>query len=139
MIGSVYLGSWRVSDSGLLNLSGLDACLTNLFHEEGIVIHGEQPMLPVLYGDGVFPNLPTILPRYNDPSVDERRINTRLASVRQNIEHIFGLHGNLFQLFKLPDRFKLLHQGHDAFQLIFNSFLPCFPLSPSLVLLLYNC
>ena len=57
MIGSIYIGSWRVSDSGLLNLSGLDQCLTTMFHEEGVMIGGDIPTLPVLYGDGVFPCL----------------------------------------------------------------------------------
>ena len=123
MIGSIYLGSWRVSDSGMLNLSGLDNYLTTLFHENEIIIPGNIPTLPVVYGDGVFPCLPTILPRYNNPNVDERRINTRLSSIRQNIEHIFGVHKNIFQLFNRPEKFKLLHQGQDAIQLIFNSFL----------------
>ena len=33
MIGSVYVGSWRESDSGLLNMSGLDSYLSDLFRE----------------------------------------------------------------------------------------------------------
>ena len=33
MFGSIYVGSWRVSDSGLLNMSGLDSYLSNLFNE----------------------------------------------------------------------------------------------------------
>ena len=123
MIGSIFVGSWRVSDSGLLNLSGLDTYLSSIFHENGIIINGTELSYPVLYGDGVFPNLPTILPRYNNPSLNERRINTRLANVRQNIEHIFGLHRNVFALFKRPERFQLLHQGKEAVRLIFNSFL----------------
>ena len=135
IIGSIFLGSWRVSDSGLLNLSGLNSYLSSLFHENQIIINGTQPSYPVLYHDGVFPTLPTILPRYSNPTVNERRINTRLANVRQNIEHIFGLHNNLFKLFKYPERFQLLHQGEEAVELIFNSFLllngyTCFNTSP---------
>ena len=123
MIGSIYLGSWRVSDSGLLNLSGLDTYLSDLFSENNIIIPGNEPSYPVLYGDGVFPTLPTVLPRYSNPSQDERRINTRLSNARQNIEHIFGLHRNIFKLFDRPERFQLLHQGNEAVRLIFNSFL----------------
>ena len=81
MIGSVYLGSWRVSDPGLLNLSGRNTYLTNLFHESSIIVPGDTPSLTVLYGDGVFPCLPTKLPRYSDLNVNERRMNSRLASV----------------------------------------------------------
>ena len=123
MIGSIFLGSWRVSDCGILNLSGLDTYLSSLFHEHDMIIPGNQPSYPVAYGDGIFPILPTILPRYSSPSVNERRINTRLASARQNIEHIFGLHNNVFKLFKHSERFQLLHQGKEAVELMFNSFL----------------
>ena len=121
MIGSVYLGSWRASDSSLLNLSGLDNYLANLFNESSVIIPGYVSTLPVLYGDGIFSCLPTIHLRYSNHNVNERRINTRLSSIRQNIEHIFGVHKNTFHLFNRPERFKLLHQGVDATQLIFNS------------------
>ena len=135
MIGSIFIASWRVSDAGLLNLSGLNTYLSSLFHENNIIINGTEPSYPVLYGDGIFPNLPTILPRYSNPTVNEKRINTRLANVRQNIEHIFGLHKNVFKLFRHPDRFQLLHQGKEAMKLMFNSFLllncyTCFNTSP---------
>ena len=121
MIGSVYLGSWRVSDSSLLNLSRLNNYLTNLFHESSVIISVNDPTLPVLYGDEIFPCLPTILPRYSNLNVNERRINTRLSSIRQSIEHIFGIHKNTFHLFNQSERLKLLHQGVDAAQLIFDS------------------
>ena len=96
------MGSWRVSDSGLLNLSGLDQCLTAMFHDEGIIIDGEIPTLPALYTNDAFPCLPIILPRYSNPSVNKRRINTRLTSVRQNIEHVFGLHYNILKIIRHP-------------------------------------
>ena len=60
MIRSAYLESWPVNNSGLLNLSDLDTYLSNPFHDEGI------QSLSVSYGGGVFPNLVTILPRYNN-------------------------------------------------------------------------
>ena len=69
----------------------------------------------VLYDDNVFPNLSTILLRYNNPIINERRINTRLANVRQNIEHIFGLDRNIFKLFRYPERFQLLYQGKKIY------------------------
>ena len=123
MIGSIFIGSLRVSDSGLLNMSNLNSYLFDLFQELDITLPGESDMLPVLYGDGIFPVLQTILPRYSNPNVDESRINTRLSSIRQSIEHIFALHSNIFELFNQPKKFKLLHQGRDNIYLIFNSFL----------------
>ena len=92
--------------------------------------------LPVVYGDGIFSVLPIILQRYTNPSVDDNRINTRLVSVRQNIEHIFVLYSNVFELFNNPKRLKLLHCGKENVQLIFNLLLllncyKCFDGSPN--------
>ena len=75
------------------------------------------------------PILPTVLSRFTIPIADEDRINTRLASARQNIEHIFALHCNIFDLFHNPRHFQLLHYGKEV-HLIFNSFL---------LLNCYNC
>ena len=130
MVGSVFVGSLRVSDAGMLNMSALDTYLRSLFDDFHIVLPHANNMLPVVYGDGVFPALPTVVPRYSDPSPREQRINRILSSVRQNIEHYFGLHYNIFQLFNRPAHFRLLHEGKDAVYLFFNSFL---------LLNCYNC
>ena len=123
MIGSIFLGSWRNSDSGLLNMSNLNYYLVTLFAEHNIRLNNDSAPLPVVYGDGVFPLLPIILPRYVSAGEHERRINTRLAAVRQSIEHKFALYRNVFALFQQPQRFKLLHNGQDCVKIIFNSFL----------------
>ena len=104
MIGSVYLGVWRVSDSGLLNMSGLDSYLVSLFTEFEMKLVGAYDQFPALYGDGIFPQLATIVARYGMPNENEGRVNRRLASARQSIEHLFGLHKNLFGLFSIPQR-----------------------------------
>ena len=83
----------------------------------------EGGLLPCVYGDGIFPILLTVLPRYSNPSATETRINARLSSARQSIEHVFALHSNVFELFNHPEKFKLLYQGNEAVHLIFNSFL----------------
>ena len=36
MIGSVYIGAWRISDAGLLSMSDLDTYLSSLFNEYNI-------------------------------------------------------------------------------------------------------
>ena len=92
IFGSIYLASLRVSDSGLLNMSGLDNYLCSLFRDLNIRMVSAFDQFPALYGDGIFPQLATIVARYSSPDANEQRINVRLASVRQSIEHIFALH-----------------------------------------------
>ena len=51
MIGSLFLGSWRESDSGLLNMSGLDTYLSNLFREHNMEMPKAEYQFPAIYGD----------------------------------------------------------------------------------------
>ena len=120
MFGSIYIASLRVSDSGLLNMSGLDAYLSNLFREFNMQLINAFGQFPALYGDGIFPQLATIVARYATPNINERHINMRLSSVRQSIEHIFALHKNVFQLFSFPDRFRLMACGEECYRLVFD-------------------
>ena len=85
MIGSVYVSFFHVSDPGLLNMSNLNSYLINLSKENNISLPSINGELPAIYEDGIFPMLPTILPRFSNPTVNESRTNTRLASVQQNI------------------------------------------------------
>ena len=78
---------------------------------------------PATYGDGVFPKLNVVVARMDNVGEMGQRINTRMASIRQSIEHLFALHHNLFGLFNDATRFKLLVSGEEARRLIFNSFL----------------
>jgi hypothetical protein len=84
--------------------------------------------LPAVYGDGIFPQLGTIVARYNNASGIESVINKKMASVRQSMEHMFGLHKRTFNLFSIPNRFKLLVRGYEVYQLTLVSFfiLNCF-------------
>ena len=52
-----------------------------------------------------------------------RRINTRMASVRECIEHHFAIHHNIFAFFHDSTRLKLLVSGVEVTRMIFNSFL----------------
>ena len=83
---------------------------------------GTSNQFPAVYGDGIFPQLSTIVVRYSTPDDNEGQINTRLDSVRKIIEHIFSFHKNTFTLFLIPDRFCLLISGVKSSRLIFNSF-----------------
>lgn len=105
MIGSVYLASWRESDSGILNMSGLDQYLQELFAEFGITnLNGANTDGPALYGDGVFPQLSTLVRNQVNCGTDNDtstagRINTIMASAHEVIEHMYeliGLFSNCF-------------------------------------------
>ena len=123
MIGAIYLASWRVSDAGVYNMSGLDAYLSNLFREFQMGIPQAQGQYPALYGDGTFPWRATMVSRLQGNTIkSDRRINTLMSSVRQSVEHLFCLHKNIFKLFNQPERFRLLVHGNEARKLIFNSF-----------------
>ena len=122
MFGSVFIGSIRVSDSGLLNMSGLDTYLSSLFREFNMNIEQAYNQFPALYGDGVFPQLSTIVARFSNPSSDNDRLNVKMASVRQSIEHLFALHDQTFGLFSSFRRFQILLNGTEVSRIIMNSF-----------------
>ena len=114
MFGSVYIGPMRVSDVGLMNISDLDTYLSQLFREFSMHVCGASNQFPAVYGDRIFPQLSTTVARYLTPDKNEDRINTRLASVRQSIERIFGFHTNTFTLFSNTDRCCLLISGTES-------------------------
>ena len=82
VIGSVFITELRQNNSGLLNMIGLNDYLVGLL------------LGNLVYCDGLFANLATILPRYTNPTPEERLLNLKLASQRQCIEHVFGDHRN---------------------------------------------
>ena len=94
MFSSIYLASMRVSDSGLLHMSGLDNYLSSLFCELNITMINKFDQYPAVYGDNIFSQLATIVARYSSPNENENenRTNVHLSSMRQSIEHIFVLH-----------------------------------------------
>jgi hypothetical protein len=94
IIGSVFITELQQNDSGLLNMSGLNDYLVGLLSGNFV-----GQLLPCLYCDGIFANLARILPRYTNPTPEERLLNLKLASQRQCIEHVFGDHRNRFKLF----------------------------------------
>ena len=106
IIGSVFITEIRQNDSGVLNMSGLNDYLVGL-----LTGHLVGQLFPCLYCDGIFANLATIVPRYTNPTPEERLLNLKLASQRQCIEHVFGDHRNRFKLFSVPHYLRLFNQG----------------------------
>ena len=106
IIGSVFITEIRQNDSGVLNMSGLNDYLVGLL--SGNLV---GQLLPCLYCDGIFANHATILPRFTNPTPEERLLNLKLASQRQCIEHVFGDHRVRFKLFSVPHYLRLFNQG----------------------------
>jgi hypothetical protein len=106
IIGSVFITELRQNDSGVLNMSGLNDYLVGLL--SGNLV---GRLLPCLYCDGIFANLATIVPRYTNPSHEERVLNIKLASQRQCIEHVFGDHRIRYKLFSVPHSLRLFNNG----------------------------
>ena len=63
MFCSVYIGTLRVSDSDLINISGLNTYQSNSFREFNMTLEHAFSQFPALYGDAVFPQLATIVTR----------------------------------------------------------------------------
>jgi hypothetical protein len=106
VIGSVFITELRQNDIGVLNMSRLNDYLVGLL--SGNLV---GQLLPCLYCDGIFANLATILPRFTNPTHEQRLLNLKLASQRQCIEHVFGNHRNRFKLFSVPLYLRLFNQG----------------------------
>ena len=92
-------------------MSGLDTYMTSLFNEHNIRLPASLSQYPAVYGDSISPQLATIVVRYGLSNKNELRVNRRLASVRKSIEHIFTFHSNTFELFNIPNQFKMLLHG----------------------------
>lgn len=121
MIGSIFIASLRHNDNGILNMSNLANYLSELLSAFALPPSGR--FLPALYADGIFANLSTIIPRYRNADLDQRRINMRMSAMRQIIEHCLADHRNMFRLFTRPARLRLFFTGVYVRKLLLSSFL----------------
>jgi hypothetical protein len=129
MIGSVFIAALAHNDRGMVNLSGINEYLVALL--DGIFVPPDFQMYPAIYGDGIYQVLLCIISRFTgNLSAAEKALNIRMAGVRISIEHLFGLHHNLFALFNHPDLLRLYHRGPDIRNLTLMSFF---------ILNCYNC
>jgi hypothetical protein len=122
MVAGVFGASTSHNDRGVLNLSGIVEYLENILHPDYEMDGG---VLPALYGDAIFANVPhtTIVVRFNivgDAAEQEflRRLNYRMSGVRQGVEHMYGA---LFNL-KTTRHIKLFRYGETAYRLGVISF-----------------
>ena len=126
MVAGVYGKSTSHNDIGVLNLSGLVEYLENILHPDFEMDGG---VLPALYGDAIFVNVPhtTIVIQFNivgNAAEQEflRRLNFRMSGVRQSIEHMYGALFNLLHLLKTTRHIKLFRCGQTAYRLGVISF-----------------
>ena len=95
MIGSIFIGSMRHNDNGLQNMSGLNDYLFSILPPL-YQTPTHTNVFPALYGDGIFATLATIIGPYRAPNWEQRVVNTRMSSLREDIEHkfsqVFGLY-----------------------------------------------
>ena len=79
MIGSIYVSSLRNSDSGLLNLSGLNEYLEDLFRTENMFLPRAGNQFPAVYADGTFPQLSCVVATRRTGDDNAHRIATRMS------------------------------------------------------------
>lgn len=123
IIGSVFITELRQNDNGVQNISGLNNYLMDLLHGIFVGHSGDNDDLhPALYCNDIFAVLPTILPRFTNPTPDQHLLNLRLASLRQCIEHVFGDHWVRFKFFAVPYYLHLFNRGVKVRRLSLVSF-----------------
>jgi hypothetical protein len=102
------------------NLSGLNDYLMDLF--QGMEL-GDGHFLPSVFGDGIFQNLACIVPRYTGLLNEFQEFwNARMAALRIAIEHILGLHRNIFGVFSNHRLIRLLIGGEHWHKMTLMSF-----------------
>jgi hypothetical protein len=97
MIGTVFIASLRHNDNGLVNMSGLNEYLYNLFRDWNLEL--PNGLMPAMYGDAIFTNHETIISRNRNPTEAERLLDFRMSAQRIQVEHCFADHNNLFGMF----------------------------------------
>ena len=115
MIGSIFICSLRHNDNGVQNLSGLNdyllSMLQPLYHNQG------NPIYPAVYGDGIFSTLATIMKPYPNPNHEQRIVNTRLSSLREDIEHKFAQVFGLYHILNTQQQHHLFWNGEHVMKI----------------------
>ena len=113
MIGSIFICSLRHNDNGVQNLSGLNDYLLTLLDPLYQNEHGHN-IYPAVYGDGIFATLATIMKPFPNPNPEQRIVNTRFSSLREDIEHKFSQVFGLFRILNMQSRHHLFWNGEHV-------------------------
>jgi hypothetical protein len=118
MIGSIFICSLRHNDNGVQNLSGLNdhlvSILVPLYESNGNLIY------PAVYGDAIFTPLATITRPYPNPNHEQKIVNTRFSSLREDIEHKFAQIFGLYQVLRNAARHHLFWNAEHTRKLFFS-------------------
>ena len=96
MIACIYICSLGHNNNGVLSVSGLNDYLISLL--QPLYQEGPNLIFPALYGDGIFSTLGAIVKPYPNPNHEQKIVNTRFSSLREDIEHKFSQLFGLFQV-----------------------------------------
>ena len=118
MIGSVFICSIRHNDNGVQNLSGLNEYLVQIL--QPLYSRNGRNVFPALYGDGIFTPLAAIMRPYQNPNEEQRIVNTRFSSLREDIEHKFSQIFSLYTILRAFWRHQLFLNAADVRKLFFN-------------------
>ena len=118
MIGSIFICSLRHNDNGVLNLSGLNEYLIQIL--DPLYSNGNQAVYPPVYGDSIFTPVATVTRPYLNPNHEQKIVNTRMSSLREDIEHKFSDVFNLYQVLRAACRHHLFWNGDFVRKLFFN-------------------
>ena len=112
MIGSIYVCSLRQNDNGVQNLSGLNDYLLSLLSP--LHTRNGNDIYPAVYGDGIFATLATVMKPYPNPNHEQRIINTRFSSLREDIEHKFAQVFGLYRILNMQSSHHLFWNGEHV-------------------------
>lgn len=118
MIGSIFVCSLRQNDNGVQNLSGLNSYLLSLL--QPLYFRNGNPIYPAVYGDGIFSTLACIMKPYPNPNHEQRIVNTRFSSLREDIEHKFSQVFGLYPILNTQSRHHLFWNG-DYVRMLFHT------------------
>ena len=77
-------------------------------------------MYPCLFGDGIFATLATIIGPYRTPNWEQSIVNTRMSSLREDIEHKFSQIFGLYQILRPSWMHNLFFNGEYLRKLFFT-------------------
>jgi hypothetical protein len=117
MMGSIYICSLRHNTNGVQNLSGLNDYLVQLLSP--LCRIQNQWVYPAVYGDAIFTPLATVTRPYLNPNEEQKIVNARFSSLREDIEHKFAQVFGLCQVLRASWRHQLFFNGEYVHKLFF--------------------
>ena len=119
MIGSIFITTLRHNDNGVQNLSNLNGYLRGILDPLYRDSNNNQ-VYPAVYGDAIFTPLATIIRPYTSPNEEQKIVNTRFSSLREDIEHKFSQVFGRYKILSSPEKHKLFNNGEYVKKTFFS-------------------